>query len=1017
MGVDNNIFSNVLTSRNDLLGENLKAGADANLHDDGGRTALHYASFLGNIESIELLIKNGAKCDARDRDGSTPLHKAAAMDKIKAVNRLLSAGCKVNPKCKISQTPLHACAIHFSYDSARALLAKYSNMIDKQDINGCTALHHAAYYGHCQLVDLFLQNGADVTIGDKKGRTAAHWAAIGAKTQVFNLLLKAGIDINVDTYDKQTPLHYAAMSSSMEMVGVISAHVDTLINAVDNKGYTAVHYAAADGGLDMIKELVAAGAKLDIPADDGTTPLHVAVKYADRSITNYIITNLSVKRINDITKNGATALHLACLSEDYKKAMKLLSVGARVDAKCWDGSTPLHYACLNNQYILINAFLQAGCDINAKMTNGITPLHVAAMHCSVEAIDLLINLGAKIDMKDENGITPLMLASKDPESTAAARILLDNGAEVNTRSRKGWTALHFAILNSSREMIGCLLEGGADIAAGENKNRTPLHFAVLGQRDDSNVVIAKALCEFKPDLYMTFDSSRLLPVHYAAAFGNSDCCILFLERMFNEHKATFYHSGLTPLHFACMHNKPDVVDVLLTWERNKITQQSLAQHADATHKIPLHYAMQAGHLECVKLLLQVNPKSQLNWYDSNGATPLHLAAEADQTNCIDYCLSLPPEYLMVNILDNSKRTSGMIALTSCKKPSYQLIQLSNKHLVDKHGRGYLHRAAASKSSECFELLLGSCDLNARDKQLVTPLHIAAALGNNDFVLQLINAGANVDVFDYRGLSPADWASCHGQVKVLKHLMDPSKWTNGQLQANVNKSPLSDKALILAAKEGHYETVSYLHDGNYCSLGATDHTGRTALHWAAQNGHYEVVEYLVEKNADLDCLDKDKNTPLMLSVNKNQYSTVTDLLINKGCDPMIQDVNGNTALHLATLNKNEEASRIIFDSLLSLSDKEVLATKNNNGETFVHCVAQSGLSDFLSYILPHCVSSVFMRDKRGRLPICCGIDDENITDCIMLLYYFSLPEDESKQNLSHLSARKSSQSMGEGDDTF
>jgi ankyrin repeat protein len=51
-------------------------GADINLRNDEGQTALHLALQHGSLDIMRLLLKNGANVDAPDMDGSTPLHQA-----------------------------------------------------------------------------------------------------------------------------------------------------------------------------------------------------------------------------------------------------------------------------------------------------------------------------------------------------------------------------------------------------------------------------------------------------------------------------------------------------------------------------------------------------------------------------------------------------------------------------------------------------------------------------------------------------------------------------------------------------------------------------------------------------------------------------------------------------------------------------------------------------------------------------------------------------------------------------
>jgi hypothetical protein len=69
---------------------------------------------------------------------------------------------------------------------------------------------------------------------------------------------------------------------------------------------------------------------------------------------------------------------------------------------------------------------------------------------------------------------------------------LSAGADLNSKNRLGWTALHTAIRNRRTEIIKLLIDKGADVNAKDNRGRTPLHFAVeTGQKDIVEMLIAK----------------------------------------------------------------------------------------------------------------------------------------------------------------------------------------------------------------------------------------------------------------------------------------------------------------------------------------------------------------------------------------------------------------------------------------------------------------------------------------------------------------------------------------------
>ena len=74
----------------------LAAGADANVQDEAGRTALHLAAMKGGTKAIAALINAGADLNVQDTDGRTPMHWAARRGHTKAVAVLMNAGADPN---------------------------------------------------------------------------------------------------------------------------------------------------------------------------------------------------------------------------------------------------------------------------------------------------------------------------------------------------------------------------------------------------------------------------------------------------------------------------------------------------------------------------------------------------------------------------------------------------------------------------------------------------------------------------------------------------------------------------------------------------------------------------------------------------------------------------------------------------------------------------------------------------------------------------------------------------------
>ncbi len=118
--------------------------------------------------------------------------------------------------------------------------------------------------------------------------------------------------------------------------------------------------------------------------------------------------------------------------------------------------------------------------IDSHSKDGFTPLALASFFGNLEVAEFLVNQGANIDLAANNSmqVAPIHAAVAG-KHRAVARMLVENGANVNARQQQGWTPLHAAAQNGDEELVRLLLEKGADREARSEGGQTALDLAMV----------------------------------------------------------------------------------------------------------------------------------------------------------------------------------------------------------------------------------------------------------------------------------------------------------------------------------------------------------------------------------------------------------------------------------------------------------------------------------------------------------------------------------------------------------
>ena len=103
----------------------------------------------------------------------------------------------------------------------------------------------------------------------------------------------------------------------------------------------------------------------------------------------------------------------------------------------------LHSLCKEGNIHSVKWHLDQGADVNAPYKN-MTLLHTAAAYDHKEIVELLIEEGANLNTKDEDGVTPLHDAVGSLSQKEIIELLITNGADINAKTKRGSTPLDWA---------------------------------------------------------------------------------------------------------------------------------------------------------------------------------------------------------------------------------------------------------------------------------------------------------------------------------------------------------------------------------------------------------------------------------------------------------------------------------------------------------------------------------------------------------------------------------------------
>ena len=768
-------------------------------------------------------------------------------------------------------------------------------------------------------------------------KTALH--LVIEKKNLTNLqeLLKYAPSLDVKDSFGDTPLHYAVFMEELEIVkeivsAILMKNLNDLMDLPNNEGRTPLHLAVYLGNFEIAKYLLDEGCDSLARDQSSQTMLHYAINPRLNHPTSPTFT-----RRDFINSNGRDKITEIIELLFITECSNQISDKFILTQRCAQGMTPLHIAITYGLY-----FDQSNDDIVLDTIDQIlrythslenpkesvsyldncnrSILHHAVSTDNIRIISRVIRELTTQDENDLNRYGKLLLNLQDydgktalhmtieKKNYAAFEILMKYKPLFDIRDEDNqWTVLHHVIDSGCNEkflddIIKAVGNGNGVLDTMDKNNQSPFHLAIkqsklnaIAKLKDSAANLSIELGEVGCDTYTVGASvqkdflmfriaekeenlpgiyEHVVAFKYGTMFLSSALPELKELKSLRENDLQFKFSE--ELVSACLGSKcPELIEKLIDENKNKFASLGI---------FLMHLAAQWGSKPVMKYLCE-KVENDFNYesLDKDGNTLLHCAA--------------------MNRIENVKTLK-------------YLLKKTERYQKDQNIQNIIERENYKSQT--------ALQISIREKKC-------------SFFIALIKQGANIEQrsIDGKGILhiimekySKDEPSPFDTIKSLIDQILKCEKLVHKLPNFLNiKNNNGLTALQIAIKSSYKDIVKLLIDNNASLCEIDPKSGNTIVHLATNNERNDcnlelfnsVIKSFKGRNVDLSTIlnrkNNDQNTSLHISVKGKEKIFMTKSLLDTGVPLEICDRERNTALHIATENKDEETVEIIMHHLI------------------------------------------------------------------------------------------------------
>ena len=507
------------------------------------------------------------------------------------------------------------------------------NQTGEEDIGG---LYQAIKHNNIKAVKFFIENNAHVEIATFDGTTPLVLAIEENKPKIVELLIKEGKANIYGVYAKETekyPIYCAVKNKNLNMIKIL------LNNNFDLKRESYI--------------------------------LSYAMENSDENIVKYLVENGA-----DMYSYEITALYQAVLNLNPKLVEYFLDKGASIEKA---GGTDVY------ENIMMAAAGSKFNNSNDKSPVDLTLLEKSAEN-SAKITEMLIGKADKNIINDSlEGKTPLIIAVGN-SYIDTAKILIENGANINAVDIEGWSALSYAVNNGDIEIAKLLLENKVKI-------KDELLIAIKSPIVESRINMMKLLIDNKANINYT-DENGFNPLNIAIESGDMELTKFLITNGANVN--SLMQDGVSLIGYAIAQNNMDLLQILIENGANVNYTGG-----DSWANTPLQTASRLGLDNVVRILLSRN--ADINAVDMNGNTALHTAALNSQLSVVKLLLEKNTNLDIQNKVGNTALHLAVIS-GNIDIVGELVLKGANTRIRNNDGKYPRDIARANNSAAIFEVL-------------------------------------------------------------------------------------------------------------------------------------------------------------------------------------------------------------------------------------------------------------------------------------------------------------------------